>query len=165
HPTHKLLEDLASKLTTARLDFDAFQMTLYTAHPELRAQRGRFQPITTAECSALVPDPDTALLEFLVTDDGVFLFTITRRSGSPPNSVDLDVHRIAVNPPKLGAPLRGQGEQLPTRPLGYPAQATRLYDLLLGPAEPELRGKSKVVIVPDWVLWELPFQALRTPQS
>src|SRR5262249_15021286 len=33
-------------------------------------------------------------------------------------------------------------------------------DLLLRPASPELRGKTKLVIVPDGALWHLPFQAL-----
>jgi len=165
HPNSKLLDDLGANLTRARLDFDAFQMTLYTAHPELRGQRGRFQPITPAECSALVPDSKTALLEFLVTENGSFLFTITRQTGSTPNAVDLKVHRIGVKPAELAALTETLRAQFARRDLGYSLQAARLYDLLLGPAESDLRGKSKLVIVPDWVLWELPFQALRTPQN
>src|SRR5262249_17180840 len=40
--------------------------------------------------------------------------------------------------------------------------AAKLYELLLKPAEAQLRGKTNLVIVPDDKLWELPFQALLT---
>jgi CHAT domain-containing protein len=37
-----------------------------------------------------------------------------------------------------------------------------LYDLLLKPAQAQLRGKTALVIAPDGALWELPFQSLLT---
>jgi CHAT domain-containing protein len=40
-----------------------------------------------------------------------------------------------------------------------------LYDLLLKPAATQLAGKSSLIIVPDDVLWELPFQALQSAQN
>jgi CHAT domain-containing protein len=39
--------------------------------------------------------------------------------------------------------------------------ARELYDLLLGPARAELQNKTNLIIVPDGILWELPFQALQ----
>src|SRR6185295_6762118 len=36
-----------------------------------------------------------------------------------------------------------------------------LYDLLLKPAAAQLQGRASLVIVPDGVLWELPFQTLQ----
>ena len=48
------------------------------------------------------------------------------------------------------------------RDLGFRASATKLFDLLLKPAQTQLKGKTKLIIVPDDKLWELPFQALRT---
>ncbi len=38
--------------------------------------------------------------------------------------------------------------------------ASNLYDLLLKPAQAQLRSKTNVVIAPDSNLWDLPFQAL-----
>ncbi|HEX7294472.1 MAG TPA: CHAT domain-containing protein, partial [Pyrinomonadaceae bacterium] len=38
--------------------------------------------------------------------------------------------------------------------------AQKLYELLMSPVQPELKGKQKIAIVPDGILWELPFQAL-----
>ncbi|MGH9936350.1 MAG: CHAT domain-containing protein, partial [Blastocatellia bacterium] len=42
------------------------------------------------------------------------------------------------------------------------AQARELYDLLLKPAQEQLAARKHLVIAPDAVLWNLPFQALRT---
>ena len=47
----------------------------------------------------------------------------------------------------------------------FARDARDLYDLLLAPAAADLRGASRLVIVPDGPLWELPFQVLRTAQS
>jgi CHAT domain-containing protein len=40
-----------------------------------------------------------------------------------------------------------------------------LYDLTLAPAAKQLEGKTNLIIVPDRMLWNLPFQALRTPRD
>ncbi len=52
--------------------------------------------------------------------------------------------------------------QLAGRDLGFRASAVKLYQLLLKPAEAQLRGKTNLVIAPDDTLWDLPFQALLT---
>src|SRR5947207_15491191 len=43
---------------------------------------------------------------------------------------------------------------------GCADDARRLYGLLLKPAEGQLKGKTSLCIVPDGILWDLPFQAL-----
>ena len=48
------------------------------------------------------------------------------------------------------------------RDLGFRGSAAKLYQLLLKPAEAQLRGKTNIVIVPDQTVWDLPFQALIT---
>jgi CHAT domain-containing protein len=45
--------------------------------------------------------------------------------------------------------------------VGFREPARQLYDILLKPAERQLRGKTTLCIVPDGVLWEMPFQALQ----
>src|SRR5262249_12844471 len=40
-----------------------------------------------------------------------------------------------------------------------------LYNLLLKPAEAQLRTKTRLIIVPDGPLWDLCFQALQTRQN
>jgi CHAT domain-containing protein len=51
--------------------------------------------------------------------------------------------------------------RIATRDLGVREPAVRLFQLLLAPAREALSGRSALIIVPDGVLWELPFQALQ----
>src|SRR5262249_46338505 len=44
--------------------------------------------------------------------------------------------------------------------LDYSSAASELYNLLIKPAQAQLKDKTTLVIVPDDVLWEVPFQAL-----
>jgi CHAT domain-containing protein len=46
------------------------------------------------------------------------------------------------------------------RDLGFRPSAAKLHELLLKPAQIQLRGKTSFVIAPDSNLWDLPFQAL-----
>ena len=51
-----------------------------------------------------------------------------------------------------------------TRDLGFAPEARALYDDLIGPvAAAALKGKTRLILIPDGALWELPFQALRSP--
>ena len=51
------------------------------------------------------------------------------------------------------------------RNLGYREVPSRLFELLIGPAAADLRGKKKLIIVPDEALWQLPFQALQSKRG
>jgi CHAT domain-containing protein len=44
---------------------------------------------------------------------------------------------------------------------GFGPSSRELYDLLIKPAEPQIRNKTTLCIIPDGPLWELPFQALQ----
>ncbi len=67
-PDQSRLTELKAQLQKARLDFEAFQTNLYAIHPELRAQRGEAQPLRPEEAVALLPDAESALLEYVVTE-------------------------------------------------------------------------------------------------
>ncbi|HEX8746163.1 MAG TPA: tetratricopeptide repeat protein, partial [Pyrinomonadaceae bacterium] len=81
-PDASRLKDLKTRLQKVRLDREAFEANLYAARPELKIQRGQFQPIRTEEMRQLVPDDKTALLEYALTDSGVYLFVLTKNSGT-----------------------------------------------------------------------------------
>jgi CHAT domain-containing protein len=53
-------------------------------------------------------------------------------------------------------------QQLARRDMGFAESAQQLYDLLLRPAREQLRGRDALIIVPDGMLWNLPFQALQS---
>jgi CHAT domain-containing protein len=143
------------------LEYEAFQTGLYAAHPELKVQRGGMEPLTLDQISRLIPDSGTALLEFAVLDDKTFLFVLNRKTTEDPASVDLKVYTLPVKQKELADLVQRFSQRLAERRLNVQELATRLYDLLLKPAHDRLRGIKALIIVPDDVLWQLPFQALQ----
>ena len=159
-PDQARLGELNSLREKARLNYEAFQTSLYAAHPELRVQRGEAQIIKAEEISALVPDAGTVLLEYVVTEDATYLFTAASAAGG--GGADVRVHTLPVKRIELAKQIETFRRQLAARDLGFRASALKLYGLLLKPAEAQLRGKTSLTIVPDGTLWDLPFQALLT---
>jgi CHAT domain-containing protein/lipopolysaccharide biosynthesis regulator YciM len=155
-PDQARLAELNAQLPKARLDFESFQ----TAHPELRAQRGEVQPLRLEEAVALLPDAASALLEYVVTDDKTYLFAITKAAGK--TEPEVGVYALPVKRDELDKQAEFFRRQLAGRDLGFRASAAKLYELLLKPADAQLRGKTNLVIAPDDKLWDLPFQALLT---
>ena len=155
-PDQARLAELKAQLPKARLDFESF----HAAHPELRAQRGEVQPLRLEEAAALLPDAASALLEYVVTDEKTYLFAITKAAGKI--EPEVGVYTLPVKRDELDKQAEFFRRQLAGRDLGFRASATKLYELLLNPADAQLRGKTNLVIAPDDKLWDLPFQALLT---
>jgi CHAT domain-containing protein/tetratricopeptide (TPR) repeat protein len=154
-PDQAGLDELKSLRDKARLKYEAFQTSLYAAHPELRAQRGDAPAVKGDEIAALLPNAGSALLEYLVTDEMTYLFAITKSAGA-------QVYALPIKRDELIKQTESFRRQLAGRDLGFRASARGLYQLLLKPAEAQLRGKTNLIISPDDKLWDLPFQALLT---
>jgi CHAT domain-containing protein/tetratricopeptide (TPR) repeat protein len=150
--------EVETKLEKARLDYEAFQNSLYAAHPELKTQRGESLIISAQELAHLLPNASTALLEYVVTEDKTFLFAITKPAEKA--DVEIQVYTLSLKRDELAKQIESFRQQLASRDLGFRTSALKLYDLLLKPAQSQLRGKDNVVIAPDSSLWDLPFQAL-----
>ncbi len=159
-PDQARLTELNAQLQKARLDFEVFQTNLYVAHPELRAQRGEAQPLRPEEAAALLPDANSALLEYVVADEKTYLFVITKAAGK--TEAVVRAYTAPIKRAELTSQIEAFRSQLAGRDLGYRDTAAKLYELLLKPAQAQLAGKTNLVIVPDDKLWEAPFQALVT---
>jgi CHAT domain-containing protein/tetratricopeptide (TPR) repeat protein len=159
-PDQARLSELTSQREKARLNYEAFQILLYAAHPELRVQRGEAQVIKAGEIAALAPDDRSALLEYVITDDKTFLFAITKATGKAEAVVR--VYTLPVKRADLAKQIDAFRGQLAARDLAFRASAIKLYNLLFKPAEAQLRAKTNLIIAPDDTLWDLPFQALVT---
>lgn len=152
---------LKAKLEKARLEYEAFQANLYTAHPELKVQRGQSRVFTIADAGAILPDNRTAILEYVVTEKNTYLFVIARVAGK----TAVTVYPLGLRSDEVGKATENFREQVATRDLTFETSARRLYDQLVKPAEKQLRGINKLIIVPDGQLWDLPFQALRRDED
>lgn len=159
-PALARVNELKASLVKARLEYEALETNLYVAHPELKVQRGEAPVIKTEELAALLPDARSALLEYVVADHQTHLFVITTVAGK--TEAEVKVYTLPIKRAELTGQIEAFRQQLAGRDLGFRAAAAKLYDLLLKPAQAQLKGKTNLLIVPDDKLWELPFQALRT---
>ncbi|HKP47791.1 MAG TPA: CHAT domain-containing protein, partial [Pyrinomonadaceae bacterium] len=157
-PDKSRLALLDTQLQKARLEYEAYETRIYAAHPDLRAGQGGSEPLSLNEAGALINDSQTALLEYVVTQNRTYLFVLTKPNSTDP--VKLKVYSIAVSARELTTRVADFRQRLAGNSADFKEPARSLYDLLLQPARDELEGKTAICIVPAEVLWELPFQAL-----
>lgn len=153
--------ELEVRLAKVRVDYEDFQIRLFATKPELRMQRGEFKPIQLYEIAELLPDERTALLEFAVAGDRIFLYAITRSIGK----VNLQIYPLTIERDALSKQVESFRAKLQNTDLDYRSDAKNLYQTLLSKANQQLKGKHSLVIVPDVFLWDMPFQALIGPDN
>ena len=155
-PDAARVAELKSAVEKARLEYEDFETGLYVTHPELRLQRGEAPIVKAEELVSFVPDASGALLEYVVDDDKTFLFVVTKRN----SEAEVRVYTLPLKRNELAQQTEAFRKQLAARDLGFRASASKLYESLLKPAEAQLSGKTKLLIVPDNTLWDMPFQTL-----
>ncbi|MDQ2856881.1 MAG: CHAT domain-containing protein, partial [Acidobacteriota bacterium] len=163
-PDKARLASLATQLQTARLASEGYETLIYAAHPELKIKRGNLEPITVDEVAQLIRDSQSALLEYVVASQKTYLFVLTKKDGEA-SGIDIKVYPIAIGAEELTARVVEFRRGLAGNSLNFKLPARQLYDLLLGPAQKELEGKTVLGIVPSGELWELPFQTLLSQQD
>jgi CHAT domain-containing protein/Tfp pilus assembly protein PilF len=156
---------LNEQVRKARLDHEDFQTTLYALHPELKVKRGEAGPLNLDEATSLVSDGRTALLEYVVTNDKTYLFALTRSHEPSSHPINLTVHTIDSGEAALARQVEQFRQTLANQNYGFQKSAVDLWRLLLGPVQSQIAGQSSVVIVPDSILWNLPFQALLSAEG
>src|SRR5256886_12154079 len=157
-PDKSRLAFIDAQLQKARLEYEAYETRIYAAHRDLRARRGGSEPLSLNEAGALINDSQTALLEFVVTQNRTYLFVLTKPNSTDP--VRLRVYPIEVSARELATRVADFRQRLAGNSADFKEPARSLYDLLVQPAQAELEGKTAICIVPSEGLWELPFQAL-----
>jgi CHAT domain-containing protein len=156
------VEEVKAKLGKARLAHEGFQTQLYVAHPELRIKRGQSQPLALEQAGELLADSHSALLEYAVAGDKTLLFVVT---GSPQKGLGkpiLRLYDLNIKREALVDRVQKLNQRIANNDLEYAGLSSELYNLLVAPAQKQLEGKTRLVIVPDDILWETPFQALRS---
>src|SRR5436309_3043941 len=148
---------LTADLGKARIDYDSFLDRLYASHPELKVERAQVLPFSIQDAKVALVSEDAVAVEFQVLDDKVRVFTIEIVGGAP----RITTYAIAVTRKTLSEKVDQFRARIANNGPGVDKPAKDLFQLLLGPAARILDGKNTVVVVPDDVLWELPFQALK----
>jgi CHAT domain-containing protein len=151
------LESLYPKLDAARLEYQSFQDAAFVTHPELNVRSGRTATIDRSGIDGLTRNSGSAYLEYVVSKDHVYLFVLTTTQS---NELQLKSYRLMIPPAELVRKVDQFHDQLANLNPDYSGNAHELYSLLVAPAAEQLKGVDTLCIVPDGVLWNLPFQAL-----
>jgi tetratricopeptide (TPR) repeat protein len=150
------IKDLTDRLTAARAAYESFRKRLYAKYPLLPVYRGTLAPLNLEQARSLLRR-DTAILEYAVSEEGVYLFVVTTNE----RKASVYAYTLSIKPVEMTA-LAARFLQLLAAKDPSSMQAARdLYDVLLRPAESQIAAKSKLIIIPDGVLWDVPFAALQ----
>jgi CHAT domain-containing protein len=123
----------------------------------LRLARGAAAIATRADAETAIRDPDEALVSWVVTDTRTFAFVTTRDEGRARTTL----HVVPVARGDLAARIEAFRRDVASRALTTAASGAALHAVLLGPLQPRLSGRTRLVIAPDGALWELPWAALQ----
>jgi len=158
-PEGSRLKQLAAQSDEARLKYAAFQNLIYASSSQSAFQRDQLRLLSLTDLNELMVDHKTAFLEFVVSQERVYLFVLTKKDQQ--QSPEVSIHSIPVKRSDLAERVKRFHSMMAERRSGFGALSRELYDLLIKPAEPQLQGQTTLCIVPDSLLWELPFQALQ----
>lgn len=162
--------DLQNRLRRARAAYADFRQKVFSANPGLKIARGELAPVNLDDIRLLINDTSTALLEYTITENNTYLFVLTADKTTAtkrkrPIEINLKVYPLEIKQKELASRVRHFQELLTSRAENFHELARELYDLLVKPAEDQIGLKTKLVIVPDGLLWRLPFEALQPAED
>ncbi len=158
------IKQLNENLKQARADYEIFQSYLFSVHPEMNLQRGEIPNFSLKHAEQLLPDEKSAIVEYAVIDEKILAFVLTR--SYPPataggsDKVQLEVYQLPIPRRELVPKVQGFRQLIVDKNLDYKESAKEFYQMLIAPLAKQLRNRNNLIIVPDGVLWELPFQTL-----
>ena len=160
---------LRDRLRQTRAAYADFRRKLFVAHPRLKVERGELASLKLQETGRLIGDPQTALLEYVITERNAYLFVLTLdepsktapRTRASGRAVSIKAYPLNVKRDELFSLVKKLEETLTQHDDAVAEPLRQLYDSLLKPASEQLEGRTKLVVVPDGVLWRVPFAALQ----
>jgi CHAT domain-containing protein/Tfp pilus assembly protein PilF len=152
-PDEKRLAELKKQREEARLQYEDFESTLFSGHPELAFSRGTVPIVRAAEAKALLSRPSAGIVEYALVKNRTWAFVITTR--------DVHVFELRLSNAQLQQEVERFRQRLAQRDVDVSEPARQLYQEVLGLARAYLKDKTELVLIPDGVLWDLPFQALQ----
>ncbi|MEZ5196628.1 MAG: CHAT domain-containing protein [Bacteroidales bacterium] len=172
-----LIEKLQEIQTVTEKEYISFINTTVQSYPDLMNYfSSSVNPKEFRAAKRNIPE-DVATLLYLIGDGKLYIFVATRDSVDARvldiNNQDLentirDFYALLTRPSfKVSdtTELRGAktlmiSEDTPDNEATFRSLSNSLYDLLLGPVIDEIKEKRKLVIIPNGVLYYLPFQVL-----
>lgn len=162
-PNVGVLNALKKKLDMLREQYTSYREMLSASHSTLKLQAKQPIIISLSNITALNGMPNVVILNFLVTKTQTLLFVVT--ASSLQKMANLQIHKINIPKDELFKRSRRLYSLLSQQHPSFNTEARALYELLLKPVEEQIRNIKTLCIIPDDVLWDLPFQALIQPDG
>ena len=148
----------------ARRAYDDFITDLRSRHPQLVVRDIASPPLDPSVLAPLLRNTSAAVLEYVVSDDLVCAFAARRDEYG---ALHMSARRLEIP----ASDLRVLAQELlercerrsPTRRLDE--VRSELFSILLSPVADEIAGIEVVGVLPDDVLWTVPFAALLAPDG
>src|SRR5262249_9385861 len=141
----RLLEDARRRLET-------FRAELYLRQPELRPRRtplGEGELVTRGFVRS-----DALVLDYVVMPKETIVFVIAR------GGENVTAVRLPITAERLKMLSDELTRAVAQRDLRYDRHARALYELLIRPVARQLATHHELIVIPDGVLWRVPFQVL-----
>jgi CHAT domain-containing protein/tetratricopeptide (TPR) repeat protein len=148
----RLKHERGSQLRRARVELESFRALMAAKYPPAVASRDASQPGHT-----LAPPRDTALVEYVVARDAVFVWAITAHR--------VTARRIAIGEAALEELVATHVRRIESRDFRWAESGGKLFEILLGPVWEDVRGARAIGFVPDRMIWQVPMQTLPAPDG
>jgi CHAT domain-containing protein/tetratricopeptide (TPR) repeat protein len=158
------LSELQTQIRKARTVVTEFETQLFLRRPQLKVYRGAGAAATPDQAAPFIVAPRTAILEFIETEEQIFLFVLTRGNGKSA-APRMQGYALGVTRQEIAEPILALRQKVAAHSEGWEGPAEQLYDLLLKPAEELLRNQTQLTILPDGLLWNIPFALLRPAEG
>jgi len=155
------LTQLEASRSEAREALANFEITLAANHPDAAAAHQRIAPVTVADAGRALAGANSIVIEYVVSDRGVFGLAVTTDG----RDVRIDGRVLPISATKLAEMTAHFRSQIAGRDFSVTETAGSLYTSLLAPFTRPLAGRTQLIVIPDGVLWTLPFQALVGPSG
>ena len=154
------IEELLGRLRDLRESQNEIVATIRKSSPRFASLRYP-EPLDAAKARDAL-DPGTVLLSYSVADHKTFLFVL--QAAGPPDS-GLKIFTLPIGAHSLREEVESFRNILRRHDLSnftiLKAQARRLYEILVKPAEEQIAASERILISLDGPLHTLPFAALR----
>ncbi|HMV82262.1 MAG TPA: CHAT domain-containing protein [Blastocatellia bacterium] len=162
-PDNQKIAALTSELEKTKASLVAMRAKLDSNTEEIAKRWMQESRLTAQDLADLLPNEQTALLQFAMSEEQAFLFAVTKTAGK----VNLRVYPLGIRKQQIRDGVEKFRNQIVNlhQADDLDLAAREWHAKLLGKAQEQLKNITSLVIVPDGPLWEMPFQALKTQDN
>ena len=133
--------------------------SLFTRLPDLRTWRGLSPSVDASALDALIPDPATGVLAFVVDERDLLVLVASRPHKD--GAVAISTHIVAIERGDLAERIADAlSAGALTNLAEWRKRSPALFSLLPAPLVAQVAALQNVYILPDETLWRVPFEAM-----